>query len=117
MGTVACGQCGEALDEPTNLDPTQRQPCPACGAKSRKRSVTLAGEMPSPHSSLKARGRHADANGRRKWFIETFTGADWSHALQRFVRKIRILDRDNNRYVEKVVDPETGEILAKWRSR
>lgn len=27
------------------------------------------------------------------------------------MRKVRILDRDNNRYVEKVVDPETGEVL------
>ncbi|MBN9492557.1 PepSY domain-containing protein [bacterium] len=38
-------------------------------------------------------------------------GDDWSHRLRRFVQRIRILDRDNNRYVEKVVDPETGEVL------
>lgn len=72
--------------------------------------VGLSGEMPPPHSSLKARGRHA-GTGWNKWFIKSFTGADWSHSLQRFVEKIRILDRDNNRYVEKVVDPETGEVL------
>jgi hypothetical protein len=63
------------------------------------------------HSSLTAKGKHAGATGRRKWFVETFSGADWSHRLQRFVRKQRTLDRDNDRYVEKVVDPETGEVL------
>lgn len=67
--------------------------------------------MPAPHSSLKARGRHADATGKRRWFIETFTGADSSHALQRFVREVRILDRDNHGYVKKVVVPETAEVL------
>lgn len=72
--------------------------------------VGVSGELPPPHSSLKARGRHA-GTGWNKSFIETFTGADWSHRLQRFVRKDRILDRDNDRYVEKVVDPETGEVL------
>ncbi len=63
------------------------------------------------HSSLTAKGKHAGATGRRKWFVETFSGADWSHRLQRFIRKQRTLDRDNDRYAEKVVDPETGEVL------
>jgi hypothetical protein len=74
-------------------------------------SVTLSGEMPAPHSSLKAKGRHAGATGKRKWFIETFTGSELSRSLQRFMHKVRIIDRDNNRYVEKVVDPETGQVL------
>lgn len=111
MATVACGSCGESLDELTNLDPARRQPCPKCASLSRKMFVGVSGEMPPPHSSLRAKGRHAGATGKRKHFIETFTGADWSHRLQRFVRKVRILDRDNDRYVEKVVDPETGEVL------
>lgn len=63
------------------------------------------------HSSLTAKGKHAGITGRRKWFVETFSGTDWSHRLQRFVRKQRTLDRDNDRYAEKVVDPETGEVL------
>lgn len=111
MASVTCRNCGKSLDEPTDLDPAHRQPCPKCASLSRKMSVGLPGEMPPPHSSLKGRGRHAGATGKRKWSIETFTGADWSHSLQRFVRKVRILDRDNDRYVEKVVDPETGEVL------
>lgn len=62
-------------------------------------------------ASLTAKGKHAGATGRRKWFVETFSGADWSHRLQRFVRKQRTIDRDNDCYVEKVVDPETDEVL------
>ncbi|MGE4057163.1 MAG: hypothetical protein AB7F99_20440 [Vicinamibacterales bacterium] len=110
MASVACGNCGEPLDEPMNLDPARRQPCPKCASLSRKMFVGLSGEMPPPPSSLKAKGRHA-GTGWNKWFIKTFTGADWSQALQRFVRKVRILDRDNDRYVEKVIDPATGDVL------
>lgn len=74
--------------------------------------VRVSGEMPPPHSSLKAKGRHAGAAGRRrKWFIETFSGSELSRSLQRFMHKVRIIDRDNDRYLEKVVDPETGEVL------
>jgi hypothetical protein len=63
------------------------------------------------HGSLTAKGKHAGASGRRKWFIETFTGADWSHRLQRFVHKQRTIDRDSDRYEEAVVDPHTGSVL------
>ncbi|MCC6958858.1 MAG: hypothetical protein IT301_03335 [Dehalococcoidia bacterium] len=98
------------MDEPTDLDPTQRQPCPACGSTSRTFGKHLSGSI-QMHSSLKAKGKHAGATGRRKWFVETFSGADWSHSLQHFIRKQRTIDRDNDRYAEKVVDPETGEVL------
>ena len=79
--------------------------------------VGVSGEVPPPHSSLKAKGLHAGSTGRHKWFIETFTGADWSHRLQRFVRKVRILDRDNDRYVEKVFDPKPAKSSVMSRSR
>ncbi len=38
--TVACGKCGEVLNEPSDLAPEQREPCPKCGSKTRVFSVT-----------------------------------------------------------------------------
>src|SRR5690242_15913742 len=37
--TVACGKCGEVLNEPPDLSPENRQPCPKCGSKTRTLSV------------------------------------------------------------------------------
>ena len=42
---------------------------------------------------------------------EEIEGKDWSHSLGRFVSKHRIIDRKGNRYIELVVDDESGEIL------
>lgn len=110
MASVACGGCGEALDEPSDLDAARRKPCPACGSISRSFGVELHGTVET-HSSLSAKAKHAGATGKHKWFIEAFSGADWSHQLLRFVRKQRTIDRDNDRYVERVVDPLTDEVL------
>lgn len=110
MTTVACGSCGEALNEPSDLDVALREPCPACGSTSRRFGVELHSTVHA-HSSLSAKARHGGATGKRKWFVEVFSGANWSRSLQRFVRKERTIDRDNDRYVEKVTDPENGDVL------
>ena len=43
--------------------------------------------------------------------IEKKFGQDWSESLGRFVDYERIIDRQNDRYYERIVDPETGEVL------
>jgi restriction system protein len=35
MSDVSCGRCAVALDEPINLRPENRSPCPLCGATNR----------------------------------------------------------------------------------
>jgi hypothetical protein len=44
-------------------------------------------------------------------------GMDWSETLCRFVSKHQIIDRENNRYFELVVDDESGEILIWCQER
>lgn len=43
--------------------------------------------------------------------VEEIEGKEWSHSLDRFVSKHRIIDKIGNRYFELVVDDESGEIL------
>ena len=43
--------------------------------------------------------------------FEEIEGREWSHALEQFVSKHRIIDKTGNRYFELVVDDESGEIL------
>jgi len=62
------------------------------------------------HGSLRAVGRRVGASSR-KWFIQILGGADWSRNLKRFVQKQRVIDRESDRYVERVADPDTGEVL------
>jgi hypothetical protein len=43
--SVECGTCGLALEEPTDLDPTKRTPCPRCGSLNRKINVSLSEQL------------------------------------------------------------------------
>ena len=40
--TVACNQCGTALDEDSGVESAKRTPCPVCGSMTRRFSLQLA---------------------------------------------------------------------------
>ena len=54
--------------------------------------------------------RHRDPNNA-KFKMEETTGKDWSESLGRFVTKHRRIDRENDRYFERVIDDKTGDVL------
>lgn len=107
MSDVRCGQCNSVTDEPLGLPVEARQACPNCGSKSRRFSKLAEGEL-KLHSKRRIRGRRG---GIRKWFIEIVTGADWSTRFQKFMNKLRLIDRDKDFYEEKVHDPDTGDVI------
>ncbi len=39
---ILCGNCGTVLYESRSISPEEREPCPKCGSKTRKYSVTVA---------------------------------------------------------------------------
>ena len=54
--------------------------------------------------------RHRNPN-KANFEIEKKFGQDWNHKFGRFVNYERIIDRKNNLYSERIVDPVTGEVL------
>lgn len=58
-GSVRCAGCDRVLDEPLNLDPGQRDPCPDCGSLGRKREVILEASRTSDAKLNKAIERYA----------------------------------------------------------
>ena len=56
-------------------------------------------------AGIKLRSRQPN---RANFDYEETTGQDWSVSLNRWVTKHRIVDRDADRYLEFVVDDETG---------
>lgn len=43
MADVSCHGCGAVIDEPSDLPPEEREPCPACGETKRDFSIQLQG--------------------------------------------------------------------------
>jgi hypothetical protein len=61
--------------------------------------------------SITARAYTGGTSKRKGFLWELVSGHSLSVALGRFVEKMRLVDRKDDRYKERVVDPVTGEVL------
>jgi hypothetical protein len=104
---VQCGQCGESLDESSSLPSESRQPCPNCGSLTRRFGVALSATL-TMKSELRLK---AKSPGEKKPFMEQKIGDSYSWARDRWMDFVMVIDRRNDRYRKRVVDPETGEVL------
>jgi hypothetical protein len=104
---VECGQCGARLDEPSDLAIEDRAPCPACGSLGRhfKKTITATVEL---RPGLGFKGRRP---GMRRPFIGGSKRPEVNRDRNKWVEVERTFDRANDRYVERIIDPETGEII------
>jgi hypothetical protein len=86
----------------------RRSPCPSCGSKARLYAIELYGEI-GFREKLKAKIRHGKA-GEVTPFLELQTGDDFYRKTGEWNRREKLEDRENDRYVEHIVNPKTGEI-------
>ena len=109
-----CSNCGKELDEPRDISTEQRKPCPSCGSIERVIKQLLKGESTS-HGMLK--GKKLDLTGekrkgkKKKALSEFMVGSELCVDMNKWVRKERYIDRENNWYKEIVVDPATNQLI------
>jgi hypothetical protein len=110
-GIVArhCGICGYGFPDPVEASAQPADsPCPECGGHCPVFTVQAADAAEFHDFVQGAKGKRP---GEKKPYIETQAGDQFSPARARFMDKYRRIDRDNDRYDEVVMDPETGEIV------
>jgi hypothetical protein len=56
-------------------------------------------------------GLKAKRPGQKKPYVEDMSMPDYSHSRGKHVHKKRVIDRDNDQYLEKITDYETGEVI------
>lgn len=107
--TAECRSCGHRFDALPSLDPSR---CPQC------RSVELnihLGISENIGILIKDRldGKVVDPSLPKKKRVrkEFMVGADKRRSDGEWMDKERVIDRDNDYYKEKVVDPNTGELI------
>jgi hypothetical protein len=98
--TVSCSGCGAFLPEQGQID--DPEPCPGFGSTARTFAVTLTDTV-AAYDSLATKARHGDV-GQVKPFREAFTGFDYHRDSQEWRQVYRVIDRENNRYTERIVD-------------
>lgn len=100
-----CTECGVEI-------PTEERLCPTCEGP---KVVDELGEDVSLRESISVRGRglmQKGSSGRKRPSKEQEYRSDerWN-GTDRLVGKLREIDREHDRYLEEIVDPNTGEIL------
>jgi len=61
--------------------------------------------------SIRGKARQSDLPSDKKLRWDSFSGFEYSHSLEKIVKKVRTIDRDTDSYVERVTDPDTGEVI------
>ena len=103
--TVTCEACGRVLDEPPNVEIPA--PCPACGCNERHVYVTA-----TDSATVRERTRlKAKRPGESRPFLEHVQGDDLHRDSRTWMHLARTVDRENDRYSERIVDPATGTVV------
>jgi len=103
---TVCSECGAVIDT-TRDTPTARAPCPTCGGLRRTICDTVA-ETCVARAGI---GIKVKRPGERRPHIEDSAMPSHSHGRGKVVHREQIIDRDNDRYFERVTDYETGEVI------
>jgi len=99
-----CVTCGAVLVELRN---GPKEQCPKCGGISRK-YLEVFGDNITIHEHLRLRGKHGD---KGKPFFDQQIGSSFYYKTQEWHYLERLIDRDNDLYVEKLTNLRTGETV------
>lgn len=108
MSEVQCGECDIAIDE--SPESAERSPCPACGSLRRCINVSVVDHI-ELKEMLGMKAKNPAYPGKQGIRIEQLIGDDLHRKSGRWLKKVRIIDRANNYYLEEITDPETGSVV------
>jgi hypothetical protein len=104
---VYCDHCAVEIEEVAELPPLgEHSPCPECASVAR--FFRWTGEN-AGYITMKSTVKRKP--GERRSPVESISGDVYSQSLGRMVRINRIIDRRRDLYYERVLDPNTREVL------
>jgi hypothetical protein len=104
---IKCSKCGMHIDEPVNTSPKEREPCPECGSTMRDKAIFLEDRIRIREAS---RVRGKDALGKRVFDVRV--GGNLFRLTGKYNHLERKIDWRNNVYYERIIDGETGNVIA-----
>ncbi len=100
MRRIACANCGFELEP-------EMESCQECGSKNRIIKPNIEQRLEFKEKiQIKEK-----KEGKKKPTRESIYGDEISQATGKWIDKKRIIDRENDKYIETITDPETGEII------
>ena len=111
MPKIECIDCGEKLPEEW-IGSEKKSACPKCGSSKYFINLEFFDEAAIEiHESLNGKLKDPNYSSRRNPRYEFFEGEDLRKSDGKWMQKTRIIDKYNDKYIEKVTDPETGVVI------
>ena len=103
-----CAKCEYCWEEASS---EIREPCPECGSMAARRLTLHIEDKVQFRESIGGKTKDPNLPSRKKIRVEFFDGYEWSVALEKYVRKSKVIDKRQNHYHEKIEDPDTGKVI------
>ncbi len=109
---IFCDDCGHQLPKEWNSDASASQPCSECGSDKQRVAIGADDDLALKlYDRIKLKAKDDTYPSKKKVRKEIIAGDDKRASRGDYVYKRRVIDRDNDLYIEKVVDKKTGEII------
>lgn len=110
--SISCTKCGHELPAEWISKARVDQVCDNCGATEQKISLEITEYVALQiNDSMKAKLKDENYPSKKKVRKEVFAGDDYRASKGDYVDKLRVIDRDNDLYIEKIIDKQTGEVI------
>jgi DNA-directed RNA polymerase subunit RPC12/RpoP len=106
---VKCFDCQTLLPS-ESASSKEEAPCPECGSVRKDITLSFEEEMPM-HDAIRGKVKDSNMPSRDNPRIDFFSGDDLRKKDNKWMKKSRTIDKNNNLYKETVIDPETNEIV------
>ena len=112
-----CKKCQSPL--PANwLSSDNTDPCPSCGSLARDIRIGVELDLSSlPHYGTRIRSKDPSLPSKQKLRYDQFVGEEFTKSTGAWSTKVRVIDKDDDYYRERVVDQATGHILTDQEGR
>lgn len=105
--STVCADCRTPID-PSQDTPDKRNACPNCGSTVRCHDFRMSLTAGDARLSMAFKSK---APGQKKAGFEARIGSSHSRGLGKLVDHHRLIDREHDRYYERVLDYESGEVI------
>jgi hypothetical protein len=105
---VRCNNCKAILNESFYIQSSERIPCPSCGSISRDYKIETSVDLGMVIRRASIKAKHGD---KGEPFITQYRGQELYHDTNEYRDVIRIIDHENNLYMEIITDSKTGELI------
>ena len=108
---IKCTDCGYELPDKW-AHSNRSDNCPGCNSINQTIEIGVFEEIGVElHDNVQGKVKNRSYSSKKNPRYEFFEGDDFRKRDRKWMMKTRIIDKDRDKYVEKVIDPETGEIV------